>query len=138
MVGELILVFDLVWGLSDIGSNPGGSWNIRQRNWEKKQLQRLAHTSIFALCFMSVCLMKSNCYSLICSSLIWAYVYGCCTWKGAKNKEEQIFSCTEKLFIERSETVHYSLSCLSWSDHDWIKSLPPLLYLSIFILEFWI
>ena len=29
----------------------------------------LAHTSIFGLCFMSVCLMKSNCYSLIYSSL---------------------------------------------------------------------
>ena len=27
------------------------------------------HTSIFGLCFMSVCLMKSNCYSLIYSSL---------------------------------------------------------------------
>ena len=25
----------------------------------------LAHTSIFGLCFMSVCLMKSNCYSFI-------------------------------------------------------------------------
>ena len=25
---------------------------------------RLAYTSIFGLCFMSICLMKSNCYSL--------------------------------------------------------------------------
>ena len=30
---------------------------------------RLALTSIFGLCFMSVCLIKSNCYSLIHSSL---------------------------------------------------------------------
>ena len=30
---------------------------------------RLAFTSIFGLCFMSVCLIKSNCYSLIYSSL---------------------------------------------------------------------
>ena len=30
---------------------------------------RLTHTSIFGLCFMSVCLMKSNCYSFIYSSL---------------------------------------------------------------------
>ena len=29
----------------------------------------LAHTSKFCLCFMSVCLMKSNCYSLIYTSL---------------------------------------------------------------------
>ena len=29
----------------------------------------LAHTFIFGSCFMSVCLMKSNCYSLIYSSL---------------------------------------------------------------------
>ena len=31
---------------------------------------KLAQTSIFGLCFMSVCLMKSNCYSLIYTSLI--------------------------------------------------------------------
>ena len=30
----------------------------------------LVHTSIFGLCFISVCLMKSNCYSLIYSSLV--------------------------------------------------------------------
>ena len=30
----------------------------------------LALTSIFGLCFMSVCLIKSNCYSLIYSSLV--------------------------------------------------------------------
>ena len=30
---------------------------------------RLAQTSLFGLCFMSVCLMKSHCYSLIYSSL---------------------------------------------------------------------
>ena len=31
---------------------------------------KLAHTSIFGLCFMPVCLMKSNCYTLIYSSLV--------------------------------------------------------------------
>ena len=31
---------------------------------------RLAHTYIFGLCFTSVYLMKSNCYSLIYSSLV--------------------------------------------------------------------
>ena len=31
---------------------------------------RLAHTSIFGLCFMPVCLIISNCYSLIYSSSI--------------------------------------------------------------------
>ena len=31
-------------------------------------------TSIFGLCFMSICLLKSNCYSLIYSSLdLWCY-----------------------------------------------------------------
>ena len=35
---------------------------------------RLAHTSIFCLCFMSVCLMKSNWYSLIYSSLGWGHI----------------------------------------------------------------
>ena len=30
----------------------------------------LAHTSIFGLCSMSVCLMKSKCYSLIYSFLV--------------------------------------------------------------------
>ena len=30
----------------------------------------LVHTSIFGLCFMPVCLMKSNCYSFIYSSLV--------------------------------------------------------------------
>ena len=29
----------------------------------------MAHTSIFGLCFMTVCLIKSNCYSLMYSLL---------------------------------------------------------------------
>ena len=37
---------------------------------------RLAHTSLFGLCFMSVCLMKSNCYSLI-----HIFFFGYDTWK---------------------------------------------------------
>ena len=40
----------------------GQIWNIIAKD-------RLAHTSIFGLCFMSVCQIKSNCYSLIYSSL---------------------------------------------------------------------
>ena len=46
----------------------GQSWNIRQTKWEQFWL---ALTSIFGLCFMLVCLIKSNCYSLIYSSLDW-------------------------------------------------------------------
>ena len=34
----------------------------------------LAHTSIFGLCFMSVYQMKSNCYSLICYSLVLSHL----------------------------------------------------------------
>ena len=33
----------------------------------------MAITSIFGLCFMSVCQIKSNCYSLIYSSLVWLW-----------------------------------------------------------------
>ena len=40
------------------------------QNERNSSYVRLAYTSIFGLCFMSVCLMKSNCYSLIYSSLI--------------------------------------------------------------------
>ena len=40
-----------------------------RKNERNSSYVRLAHTSIFGLCFMTVCLMKSNCYSLINSSL---------------------------------------------------------------------
>ena len=43
---------------------------LSRQNERKSSYVRLAHTSIFGLCFMSVCLLKSNCYSLIYSSLI--------------------------------------------------------------------
>ena len=42
---------------------------LGRQNERNSSYNRLAHTSIFGLCFMSVCLMKSNCYSLIYSSL---------------------------------------------------------------------
>ena len=42
---------------------------LGRQNERNSSYVRLAHTSIFGLCFMSVCLMKSNCYSLIYSSL---------------------------------------------------------------------
>ena len=40
-----------------------------RQNERNSSYVKLAHTSIFGLCFMSVCLMKSNCYSFIYSSL---------------------------------------------------------------------
>ena len=43
---------------------------LGRQNERNSRYFRLAHTSIFGLCFMSVCLMKSNCYSLIYSSLL--------------------------------------------------------------------
>ena len=43
---------------------------LGRQNERNSSYVRLAHTSIFGLCFMSVCLMKSNCYSLIYSSLV--------------------------------------------------------------------
>ena len=42
---------------------------LGRQNKRNSSYVRLAHTSIFGLCFMSVCLMKSNCYSLKNSSL---------------------------------------------------------------------
>ena len=53
----------------------GGTQGVKvgtlgRQNERNSSYVRLAHTSIFGLCFMSVCLMKSNCYSLICSSLL--------------------------------------------------------------------
>ena len=42
---------------------------LGRQNERNSSYIRLAHTSIFGLCFMSVCLMKSNSYSLIYSSL---------------------------------------------------------------------
>ena len=48
---------------------------LGRQNESNSSYVRLAHTSIFGLCFMSVCLTKSNCNSLIHSSLFWeAYV----------------------------------------------------------------
>ena len=43
---------------------------LGRQNERNNSYVRLAHTSIFGLCFMSVCLKKSHCYSLIYSSLI--------------------------------------------------------------------
>ena len=43
---------------------------LGKQNESNSSYVRLAHTSIIGFCFMSVCLMKSNCYSLIYSSLI--------------------------------------------------------------------
>ena len=48
---------------------------LSRQNERKSSYVRLAHTSIFGLCFMSVCLLKSNCYSLIYSSLVVTYQY---------------------------------------------------------------
>ena len=42
-------------------------FTLGRQNEKNSSYVRLAHT--FGLCFMSVCLMKSNCYSLIYSSL---------------------------------------------------------------------
>ena len=42
---------------------------LGRQNERNSSYVRLAHTSIFGLCLMSVCLMKSNCYTLIYSSL---------------------------------------------------------------------
>ena len=43
---------------------------LGRQNERNSSYVRMAYISIFRLCFMSVCLMKSNCYSLIYSSLI--------------------------------------------------------------------
>ena len=47
---------------------------LRRQNERKRSYVWLAHTSIFGLCFMSVCLMKLNCYSLIYSFLVWLWL----------------------------------------------------------------
>ena len=46
---------------------------LGRQNERNSSYDRLTHTSIFGLCFMSLCLMKSNCYSLIYSSLIHSF-----------------------------------------------------------------
>ena len=45
--------------------------SLGTQNERNSSYVRLAQISIFGLCFMSVCLIKSNCYSLIYSSLGW-------------------------------------------------------------------
>ena len=54
------------FGLLGVKDRTLGRQNKRNFCYES-----LALTSIFGLCFMSVCLMKSNCYSLIYSSLVY-------------------------------------------------------------------
>ena len=46
---------------------------LGRQNVRNSRYFRLAHTSIFGLCFMSVCLMKPNCYSLIYYSLLYSH-----------------------------------------------------------------
>ena len=48
----------------------GQVWMLCRQNESKFAYYWLALTSIFGLCFMPVCLIKSNCYSLIYSSLV--------------------------------------------------------------------
>ena len=55
----------LMYLVQGVKVGPLGGQNERNSTYV-----RLAHTSIFGLCFMSVCLMKSNCYSLIYSSFV--------------------------------------------------------------------
>ena len=38
---------------------------LGRQNEKNSSYVWLAHTSIFGLCFMSICVMKSNCYSLL-------------------------------------------------------------------------
>ena len=55
-------------------SNQGAKARMLGRQNERNSSYvSLANTSIFGFCFMSVCLMKSNCYSLIYSSLVLLY-----------------------------------------------------------------
>ena len=54
----------LKWNVQGVKVGTLGRQYKRNRSYV-----RLAHTSIFGLCFMSVCQIKSNCYSLIYSSL---------------------------------------------------------------------
>ena len=52
-------------------SNQGAKARMLGRQNERNSSYvRLAQTSIFGLCFMSVFLIKSNCYSLIYYSLV--------------------------------------------------------------------
>ena len=44
---------------------------LGRQNERNSSYVRLAHTSFFGLCFMFFCLMKSNCYFFIYSSLRW-------------------------------------------------------------------
>ena len=58
------------WYTQGVKVGRSGRQNVRNSS-----LVRLAHTSIFGLCFVSVCLMKSNCYSLIYSSSVYMLKY---------------------------------------------------------------
>ena len=55
------------------------SWG--RQNERNSRYVGLAHTSIFGLCFMSVCLMKSNCYSLLYSSLAFCQAWMPFIWQ---------------------------------------------------------
>ena len=62
---------------------------LGRQNERKRGYVKTAHTSIFGLCFMPVCLMKSNCYSLIYSSLTYSnalYLEMLLHWVKAYNK----------------------------------------------------
>jgi len=64
---------------------------LGRQNERNSSYVRLAHTSIFGLCFMLVCLMKSNCYSLIYSSLGGLHDIGSCP-SGVDDPSEVIFT----------------------------------------------
>ena len=102
---------------------------LGRQNEKNSSYVRLAHTFIFGLCFMSVCLMKSNCYSLIYSSLL-ALVSS-----GSPNGNKRvcniliIWTLTLYCTVLTNETTQITF----WTRHSWCTPQPncPWLFITI-------
>ena len=93
---------------------------LGRKNEKNSSYVRLSHTSIFGFCFMPVCLMKSNFYSLIYSSL--ALIQQMCQY----NFKFKITNyCTlKKEFVDPQQQVPYLiLVCFDRSSAEFTGEL---------------
>ena len=81
----------------------------------------LALTSLFGLCFMSVCLIKSNCYSLIYSSLDLSHLNG---WHSTVETEKMSQSNPPCKTLEEFKGLRLRVKIMDFGIHSFHSQIP--------------
>ena len=109
-----------------------------RQNERNSSYVRLAHTSLFGLCFMLVCLLKSICYSLVYSSLIPtnSILQKMSLHQGyqhpSRNSEHRfVWTCSRDEIHKLVEEVDHENSWTGWRHHcscchwSWSSNMGP-------------